>query len=302
MKATWLLASVCAGCMATTAATASEPYPMPEPPPQSELIIRPYGWTPFFKGSTTAGNKSVNIDTNIFKILEVAREFYGFMGYAEYRRGKISVLTDADWAKININDSVVKSGRVIPGVNGTLVANANVWFDLAIIESTAAYEVARWGGGSRASIKDGFAFVPSTALDITAGTRYWFLKPDLNLNVTATIDIPALGLSRTGGGNVSAAPVIDWWDPLIGFRLRHQPAPDQEFVVRGDIGGFGAGSQRTWQATAGYSFQTHMHGYVLDTYLGYRALYIDYEQGEGKNKLEIDLLSHGPVLGMNFRW
>ena len=41
---------------------------------------------------------------------------------------------------------------------------------------------------------------------------------------------------------------VDWADPFIGARLQHQLAPSQEITLRGDVGGFGAGSQFSWQA------------------------------------------------------
>jgi len=41
---------------------------------------------------------------------------------------------------------------------------------------------------------------------------------------------------------------VDWADPFIGARLQHQPTPGQAITLRGDVGGFGAGSQFSWQA------------------------------------------------------
>ena len=66
-------------------------------------------------------------------------------------------------------------------------------------------------------------------------------------------------------------------------------------------GGFGVGSDFTWQLFGGYSFdfsvmQTTLHGLV-----GYRALSIDYTQ-DGPSKNNLDLVLHGPVAGLSFRW
>ncbi|MGB6766576.1 MAG: hypothetical protein WBE50_00515 [Methyloceanibacter sp.] len=57
--------------------------------------------------------------------------------------------------------------------------------------------------------------------------------------------------------------------------LRHQLAPGKELQFLGDVGGFGVGSDFTWQLSGGYSFdfavwQTTLHGLV-----GYRALAVD---------------------------
>jgi hypothetical protein len=42
--------------------------------------------------------------------------------------------------------------------------------------------------------------------------------------------------------------------------------------------------------------------YVLDGYLGYRALYVDYSQGSGSTKYEYDVLQQGPVVGATLRF
>lgn len=269
---------------------------------QGELIFRPYVWMAFFNGTSTLGSNRTNIDTNLFEVVGKADELYGFMGYGEYRKDKFSVWSDLVWAKINVGTSVVKSANPIAGLNASLVANANVWFDMAVLETSAAYEVAKWTRGGGGSLKDGYAFAPTTSLDLTAGFRYWYLKPNVGLGVTAAIDIPALGLSRSTAGDVSASTTIDWFDPLIGFRLRQKSAPGQELEIRGDIGGFGAGSNFTWQGIVGYSMQTQFLGYTWNNYIGYRALHIDYEQGTGPRRFGLDLLEHGPVLGLNLKW
>jgi hypothetical protein len=64
-------------------------------------------------------------------------------------------------------------------------------------------------------------------------------------------------------------------DPFVGLRVRHQLAPGKELQLLGDVGGFGVGSDFTWQLSGGYSFdfavwQTTLHGLV-----GYRALAVD---------------------------
>ena len=65
---------------------------------------------------------------------------------------------------------------------------------------------------------------------------------------------------------------VDWVDPLIGARVRHQLAPGQELLVRADIGGFGAGSEFSWNALAAYSFELAVRdGVTYSGLLGYRA-------------------------------
>ncbi len=271
------------------------------PGSQWELEVRPYAWVLFITGSDTLGANTQDIDTNLFELIEESNEIYALMGYQELRKGRLGIFADVAWAKLNVSTSTVKTANPIAGLNVNVVADADIWFDLAIAEAGVAFEIANWNA-SAPSLKDHGAFVPATALDFIGGARYWWLKPDVDLNVTAAVNIPALGLTRTAGGRISAQPVFDWWDPFIGFRVRHKPREGQEFFLKGDIGGFGIGSDITWQAATGYSFQTRLLGIPMTSYLGYRALYIDYEQGSGSRTFGLDTLWHGPVLGSKFTW
>jgi hypothetical protein len=73
--------------------------------------------------------------------------------------------------------------------------------------------------------------------------------------------------------------------------------------VRGDIGGFGAGSDFSWQALATYNAKLcDGNGYTLDGFVGYRALAVDYHQGSGIRRYEMDTIQHGPILGLNVRF
>ena len=40
-----------------------------------------------------------------------------------------------------------------------------------------------------------------------------------------------------------------------------------------------------------------MCGYLIDGYLGYRALSVDYSQGSGNTEYKQDWLIQGPVIG-----
>ena len=41
---------------------------------------------------------------------------------------------------------------------------------------------------------------------------------------------------------VAHAGDLEWVDPVVGGRMRHQFASGSEFNLEGDVGGFGAGS------------------------------------------------------------
>lgn len=95
--------------------------------------------------------------------------------------------------------------------------------------------------------------------------------------------------------NQRVARVDDWWDPYVGLRARYNFTPAIYAIGRGDIGGFGVGSDLMWQAEAALGIQLSKS---LFTELGYRALSFDYE----KDGLTYDVISHGAqvTVGINF--
>jgi len=90
-----------------------------------------------------------------------------------------------------------------------------------------------------------------------------------------------------------------WFDPII--ILRSQGAIKGKWLLqfRGDIGGFGIGSDFAWQiqANAGYRFCK-----LFQATIGYRYIGINYDHGEGIERFIYDVDTYGPVvrLGFNF--
>lgn len=120
-------------------------------------------------------------------------------------------------------------------------------------------------------------------LDFIAGVRY--------INMENTVSI-------TGGPTLINADK-DWLDPLIGARWVWEFSDGWSLITRGDLGGFGVGSDFTWQALGLVEWQPWKHVSIL---AGYRALYIDYQDGSGREYFNFDATIHGPVLGLNFKW
>jgi hypothetical protein len=265
-----------------------------------EFSMTPYAWVLFITGDMTAGVNTSDINTNLFEIIDESDEIYAFMSEQELRKGKVGIFADFLWAKVNAGGSKTIDLEPIPGLNVNTLINSNVKVEVAVFEPGAAYEVFKRSSGG--SFKDPDAAVQTTAVDFLAGARYWYIKNDIALNTTTTVSIPALGLSKTGAGRVAGKKTIDWWDPYIGLRVRQNRGPGKELVLRGDIGGFGVGSDFSWQLEGSYIFDTKILGHNATATVGYRALYADYSQGSGINTLGFDWLWHGPTLGLKFTW
>ncbi len=128
---------------------------------------------------------------------------------------------------------------------------------------------------------DGFYRVPLNrgAIDWLFGVRYY--SQDLKLSPTP----------------VSVSE--DWADPIIGARWSVPFAEKWTLSLRGDIGGFGVGSDFAWQAIAIVDWQPWKHASIDG---GLRALGVDYETGSGLDRFAYDATTWGPVLGFSLRW
>jgi len=90
-----------------------------------------------------------------------------------------------------------------------------------------------------------------------------------------------------------------WVDPVVGFRWGTAPGNRWSFWLRGDVGGFGVGSDLTWNAVAAFAF--HFTDRVA-LGVGYRVLDIDYEHGSGDDRFRYDATMEGIVSGLIFSW
>src|SRR6516165_5606079 len=217
-----------------------------------------------------------------------------WMCYAEARRGPLSLFNDIDWADVSGGGGFSRevSGRF---ATATFAGNVKANYQLAIIETGGAYTV--WSQGSHGS-------PGSTTFDLLTGARVWYQNVDISGNLTGTVALNGpLGITVIGSRAIAKSGSVDWADPFVGARIQQQLAPGQELVLRGDVGGFGAGSQFSWQAIATYNSPLcEIHGIPVDGYVGFRALYVDYSQGSGTSKFEFNNVIYGPVIGTTMRF
>jgi hypothetical protein len=121
--------------------------------------------------------------------------------------------------------------------------------------------------------------------EFLAGARYFRQDIDINLLV--------------GSIPLRASSTVDWIDPVIGAKFATALSDKWFFGVQGDIGGFGVGSQFTWQAWANFEYRFAKSSSLA---LGWRHLDWDYEEGGGVTKVSYDAYLTGPVVGLRFRF
>jgi hypothetical protein len=295
------LLAVCAWLGASSPALAADlGYAEPaQPADKWQFSLTPYGWMINVNGDVTAAGQRVDINESFFEIVEKSDSLLAWMSYFEARKGKLALFTDLVWMDLGFPGSVdvrrtpfARFPQVVVSVKG----RAQLDYQSTIIQSGVAYEVARWQNAPQSF----------TAVDVLGSARYWNQDVSLSLNLTGTLDIDfqRLGLrfNRSRQVAIARANDLEWVDPVVGLRVRHQIAPGKNLRLEGDIGGFGAGSEFSWQAVGVYSFMTQCLGVPLRADLGYRALYVDYSENGRFGENGLNVVQHGPLMGVTFNW
>ncbi len=129
-----------------------------------------------------------------------------------------------------------------------------------------------------ATVSAGYAWKSTerTGIDLMGGLRYW--------DISAAVNVPGL---------VSARSESSFVDPIAAVRWRQALAPRWSSLAYVDVGGFGVGSDSTWQvlALANYQASDNLH-----LSMGYRHLSVDYRD-KGRR---LDVALSGPMLGVTY--
>jgi hypothetical protein len=147
--------------------------------------------------------------------------------------------------------------------------------------------------------------------DVTAKQLAWELAglrrvtPWLELGLGGILNSLNLGVdinvNNIGGGTTNRSKELTqtWYDPMLIARIKNNQVKKFIYEFRGEIGGFGIGSDFAWQiqAYAGYRFSKlfHITG-------GYRVISLDYSKGEGENRFLYDMDTFGPVIRFGFNF
>ena len=123
------------------------------------------------------------------------------------------------------------------------------------------------------------------ALEYFAGLRWW--DNDIDVMIDPAL-LPA---------NPAVSAKDDWIDIVFGVERTTEFRDNWDFVLRGDIGGFGIESDWTGSLSVGFR---HTINERLDLNLKYKALWVDYESGSRGQPgyFAYDTVTHGPLVGL----
>ena len=250
-----------------------------------------YGWAINVSGSITALNQTIDTNASFFDLVQRSDSLAAFMGYFEANKGAAGFDTDLVFTRLGFSAQQTNYRNPLPGLRLTLSTQEDLTYQMFIAEVGGVFELHKWPGEDEKSF---------TAIDAVGGFRYWNMSVDAKFDAQLNVAVPPLGFDRSFGLAIARADAIQWVDPLVGLRLRHQFTPNQHIFLRGDIGGFGLASSLTWQAVGAYSYAWQLHGGELAAVVGFRALGVDYSQTGGSFALRETM--YGPIIGVSWRW
>ncbi len=117
------------------------------------------------------------------------------------------------------------------------------------------------------------------SVDLLAGARLW--------NLDGRVTVPLAG--------VAAAPGKTFVDPIIATRINAGIAPRLSALVQADMGGFGIGSDFTYQVTGTLNYRASNRFFIS---AGWRHLHLDY--GDAGTRFEGS--QTGPIIGITHRF
>jgi hypothetical protein len=123
-------------------------------------------------------------------------------------------------------------------------------------------------------------------VEVYAGVRYWYIDTD----ITATGEFE-------GGSTSTVSLTENWVDPIVGVRGVLPLSSKVRLIARGDIGGFGIGSDFAWHLSGHVQWRL---GGLVSAIGGYRIIDAKYESGTGSDFFLMDVTVQGPMAGVTF--
>ncbi len=228
------------------------------PPPDSPVesgwtfAVAPYLWMAGMEGSIAQfGAPAVDVDASFADILD--NFDIGAMAVAEARNGRFGIAFDFQYVKLSA-DAETRFGALADGIEVTSeTLTALIAGEYRVVENAGA------------------------SVDLMAGARIWSVDTDID--------------PQGGPGDPLFFSDGDTWvDPIVGVRARMDMNEKFYATGWGMVGGYGIGSDITWDVMAAVGYEVTDRVAIIG---GYRALGVDYSDDD----FLFDVVQHGPILG-----
>lgn len=231
-----------------------------------QFELTPYMFGAGLNGTTGFRGVTTDVDMSFGDVLNNLDS--GFMGLGEARKGRWSFAFEGVYIKLKGEETKSWDGPLGNTGTGTL-------------EATVTEQMYQFSVANRV-VDD------NMKVDLIGAARYTGIDSDLDLVLTT-------GSPLLPDGSRSISDSQAWWDPVIGVRALKPLGEKFSLVWYADVGGFGVGSDLTFQLLAGLNWQFAKH---VSAKIGYRYLYQDYEN----DGFVWDMASSGFYFGMGFKF
>lgn len=265
-----------ASAVPTDARTTAEPSPglgerlRNEP---WEFSVAPYLWLSTVQGATSIGDLSSFVDVDygdLFSLLGKG-DLFAAMGYFAAQKGPIGAFVD-------FSGSMVKTRTEFRDR-----APVKIWNDSLFLEFALYLQLLDIGP-------------PSGPGHVTASLQGGFRWNHVWSKLSTYRERPDSVLARSATQN--------WVDPVVGGGFTLDVTEDTSLFFRGDIGGFGAGSQLAWELVGVFDIYLGMMGSArTDLLIGYKVYDFDYETDTRRDrKIRLQETLAGPLLGIAWKF
>jgi len=300
-RETWLgMLSACALAIACPLAAnaAGLPEPPPAPPPAWTFDGGLYAWAIWLEGDVTARNLNFDVYADPVDLIN-ALDGPIIMATFEAKRGPFALYTDILYADFGFERSFLK--EIHPIAPLTLGADGRVGADykFGVYQAAGFYQVARVSGANG----------NDTTLELGPGAR-WFrqdLDITLHLDLFASLELKRprlakrLDFSKNRHLAFARTGLVQWVDPTVAGRVKHELGNGQSVTAMGDVGGFD-NNDFSWQTIVTYDWDGKFLGFDTTTSVGYKALGIKFDNSTSRGTRGVDVILHGPMAELKFRW
>ena len=223
------------------------------------FLAEPYVMFPYMSGETGLGN-ALLVPVDADPGDIFSNLKMAAMLYFEARTDKWAITTD--WVYMKLDNELTP---------GTLINSGTVGVKQSIWEVAGLYRI-----------------LPFWEVGIGGRLNYLQTSIDARRNIFPS-----------GTEEVSGIHDDTWFDPVIITRLSTDIKDKWPVQFRADVGGFGLGSDLTWQlqAYAGYRF-----GKLFQLSAGFRVISIDYRTDVDYTDFVFNMKEFGPVIRFGFNF
>jgi opacity protein-like surface antigen len=249
--------------------------------PRWRFSIMPYAFVPLsVSGSATVRNFTADLDLGLSDILDPLN--FALAGRAEAWRGNLGVIFDGAYFKLGQDTSTSLSVpncfcNIFPSEIDTEVNVEYGQFDLGV-----GYRL----GTNVSNAATEFDMGPMV-FDAMIGMRIYTFQQEINISTN-------VGIDRNLEGSTTLV------QPLVSGRVRWNASQNFAGWVRGDFAGFGIGGTLFAASVTGgvdwmFSGNTSLQ-------LAYRFSSLQYNTDVRGQELGLNLVLHGPYMGVVFRF